>query len=61
MQEREAAEQALVAAAENRKAQIVQEERARLLAEAGELQSYLPASILANQKRLPPLTPAFLD
>lgn len=61
LQEKEAARMAVVAAAEAHKAHIVQEERDRLLAEAGELRRYLPAAVLANQKRLPPLTPAFLD
>lgn len=61
VQEREAAERAAFESAEHRKQHIIQEERNRLLAEAGELLQYLPRAVVANEERLPPLTPAILD
>lgn len=48
-------------AAEEKKEAIIAAEKQRMLAAAGTLRQYLPASVLQSQKKLPPLHPAFLD
>ena len=61
VQAREAAAHATICAEEARREALVQAEKERLLAEAGALRQLLPATVLRSEKKLPPLTPAFLD
>ena len=52
---------AAIAAEEARVAAIVEEERTKMLRQAGVLRQYLPHSVLTNNKSLAPLHPAYLD
>ena len=61
LQDKEAAERSAAEAEEARRQAIIEEERERLLAQAGDLRKYLPHAVLVNKKQLPPLLPAFLD
>ncbi len=60
-QAKEDAERAAAEAAELARKAVIQQERERLLAEAGDLLAYLPRSALMGQEQLPPLFPAYLD
>jgi hypothetical protein len=61
LQAKEAQKRAAAAAEEARVAAIVEEERARMLEQAGSLRQYLPHAVLINKKSLAPLHPAYLD
>jgi len=61
VQAKEAQKRAAIAAEDARVAAIVEEERNKMLEQAGALRQYLPHAVLVNKKSLAALHPAYLD